>query len=150
MKRRVVTRSARETKKCGHMIGRKALEKKERVFFALKGDLGSGKTTFLKGLAGGLGVKDRITSPTFLILKKYDADNGRYFYHIDAFRVGETDLSDLNFEEILKKRKNIIAVEWSENIENLIPSDAMVIEFCFVSPEERKLIIRDRSGIIPE
>ena len=77
----------------------------------LSGELGAGKTTFTKGIALALGVKDRITSPTFTIIKEY---RGRdlMFYHMDLYRVSDGDLAELGLDEYLGCEQGISVIEW--------------------------------------
>ncbi len=147
-KKSIVTTSPAETRKIGKMFGEKALLKEEPFFLALYGNLGSGKTTFLKGFATGVGVKDEIASPTFLIYKKYKAERKRTFYHFDAYRIGGEDLSLLNFEEIIRGEDNIVAVEWSENIEEKILPGAVKVYFSTIGPKKRRLIVEGNGGIM--
>ncbi len=144
----ILSESATRTKQIGRTLGKKILSTEKKIFIALYGSLGSGKTTFLKGFAEGVGVKDEITSPTFLIYKKYEAKEEKKFYHFDAYRIKSKDLSLLNFEEIIRGGNNIIAVEWSENIEEKIPLDAIKIYFSTVSQGKRRLIVEGNGGIM--
>jgi tRNA threonylcarbamoyladenosine biosynthesis protein TsaE len=91
----------------------------------LSGDLGSGKTTTTKAIAKELGIQEDITSPTFVILKRYDIDQsvlGRRFLnliHIDAYRLKSyEELQKIKFEEYLMDEKNLILIEWPEMVEN--------------------------------
>ncbi len=144
----MLSESTKETKKIGEKLGKEILLKKEIVFLSLEGDLGSGKTTFVKGLAKGLGVDDEIVSPTFLIYKRYSAKNNKTLYHFDAYRISEKDLPLLGFEEIIKENKNIIVVEWGENIRKSIPEKSVKIIFSFVDNNKRKLIVENNNDII--
>ncbi len=144
----VITKSPEETKAFAYNLGKLVFKKDILSFIALEGDLGSGKTTFVQGFSQGLGIKEDINSPTFLIFKKYPFNNGRFFYHFDAYRVNEKDLLDLGFKEIIGNKKNNIIVEWSENIKNILPSELVKISFHFIEPDIRKLIIRDDNGIM--
>ncbi len=144
----IILKSPTETKKLGEKIGRKIFQEKPSFFLALEGDLGSGKTTFLQGLAKGLQIKEKITSPTFVIFKKYKVEKERFFYHFDAYRIKEKDLDVLNFVEIIKDKNNIIAVEWSENIRKKIPQKAIKLKFSFINFKERRLIVNKNSVII--
>ncbi len=148
MRKEYITKSSAETKKIGFALGKKIKEKEKNFFIALQGNLGSGKTTFTKGLARGLGIKEDIISPTFLIYKRYRVGKGRNFYHVDAFRVKKDDLFSLGFKEIMKERRAIVLVEWSENIKEIIPEEAIIIIFSFINPSERKLIVESNNGII--
>src|SRR3989338_4024981 len=95
---------------------------------ALYGDLGSGKTTFVQGLAEGLGIKNRIISPTFIIIRMYaisdkrQATSGKKFYHIDLYRVeNEKDIEGLGLEEIINNKNNIVVIEWAEKLKSYLP-----------------------------
>ncbi len=99
----------------------------------LTGDLGAGKTTFVKGLAAGLGIEDHITSPTFLIMKSYPVP-GRdlTLYHIDGYRMRDAqELLDLGFDEILQNPKAIIAFEWGERFPGILPKGYRQLEFVY-------------------
>lgn len=76
----------------------------------LSGELGAGKTTFTKGIALALGVKEQVTSPTFTIIKEYRGEN-LYLYHMDMYRLSD-DLSELGLEEYLGKADGISVIEW--------------------------------------
>jgi tRNA threonylcarbamoyladenosine biosynthesis protein TsaE len=150
MKSEILSSSLKETKAVGKKIGELFRKNEGVVFLALYGDLGSGKTTFLQGLAKGLGVRESVNSPTFLIYKRYQIKKDFSFYHFDAYRITEKDLKILNFSDIIQKKRAVIAVEWSENIEKELPDKKIKIVFSFVSPNERKLIVEDNSGIITD
>ncbi len=150
MKKEVITKSEKETRRIGAFLGERILDIEKRIFFALEGGLGAGKTTFLQGMALGMGVTEDVTSPTFLIFKRYDTKKERVFYHFDSFRVKEIDLLELGFEKIIENNRNIIAMEWSENVKNIVPHNAIKINFSLLAPKERKLIIKDDSGIITD
>jgi len=118
---------------------------------ALSGELGSGKTTFIQGLAEGLGIKQRIISPTFILVRKYHLkgisekkDEFDSFYHVDLYRLEgniEKELKNLGVEEILTNPKNIIAIEWGEKAKNVIPKNATWVKFQSIGEETRKIII---------
>ncbi len=123
-----------ETKKIGEKIAKKA-----PLVLALKGDLGAGKTTFLQGYAKGLGVKERITSPTFLILKKFPIKNN-YFVHLDCYRIQKSEeIIALGFKEMVNK--NFIAVEWPEKIKNILPEKTVFAFFKIIDRNKREIII---------
>jgi len=116
---------------------------------SLEGELGSGKTTFLKGVAKGLGIKEMIKSPTFVIMKKYKIGTGRrqqatrYFYHIDCYRIERPkEILGLGWEEILGRPQDIIAVEWGEKIRKILPRDYLKIVFKFINKNTRKLTLK--------
>ncbi len=112
-----------------------------RAVVALYGDLGAGKTTFIQTLAKKLRVKEVITSPTFVVMKKYNLQN-QYFkklIHIDAYRIEEIDeMRVLGFEDLLKEEGVLMCIEWAENISSLLPKNTMHIN---IKTEEEKRII---------
>ncbi len=146
----IITNSPRDTKKYAKLLGKKLLHSKKLIFIVLTGDLGGGKTTFVQGLAKGIGVEETVTSPTFLIFKKYTAKQEKTLYHFDAYRIKGEDLSVLRFDELLHNKKNIIIVEWGERIKKFWPKEAIEIKFYFEGIKKRRLIIRDDSGIMTD
>ena len=107
------------------------------TLITLEGDLGAGKTTFTKGLGKGLEIKRPINSPTFTIMKIYEG--GRLpLYHIDAYRLEGID-QDLGFEEYIYG-EGVCVIEWSEFIEDLLPSDRLVIHIEYIE-EGRKITL---------
>mgnify|MGYP001612610690 CR=1 FL=1 len=115
--------------------------------FALVGDLGTGKTTFTRAFLRALGVKEKITSPTFLIIKNYELRIMNYgrAYHIDCYRLNnEKELLSLGFKKILADPKNIILIEWADKIRNLLSQkDVFWIDFIHSNKKnERVLTIR--------
>ena len=102
--------------------------------------MGSGKTTFIQGLAKGLGIKKRITSPTFVFVKKYQPD----FYHVDLYRIEKIEeTKDLGLEEIFSDPQTMMAVEWAEKIEEMLPKERMDIQFNYLDNKKRKIIFKD-------
>jgi len=95
---------------------------------ALRGGLGAGKTCFVKGIARGLGIPECITSPTYTIICEYRTENNIPFYHMDVYRLN----GDEGFESTgaleLMNGNGITVIEWSERIQNSIPSDAIIVE----------------------
>ena len=108
--------------------------------FALHGDLGSGKTCFVQGLAEALGITAAITSPTFTLVNEYPA--ARPLYHIDLYRLGGPDEAlAIGLEDYLETDA-ITAVEWAERAEDLIPTDTIHLHFESVdAPDERRITI---------
>lgn len=146
MDKTVITNNATETQK----LGEECSKYSDKKFFALFGDLGSGKTTFTQGFAKGLGIKGRIISPTFIIVRqhkissKYYVSSIKYFYHIDLYRIeSEKDLKGLGLEEIFNNPENVIVVEWAEKIKHLLPKKRIEIYFEYVSSNERKITFKN-------
>lgn len=118
----------------------KNLKLGDRLFFY--GNLGSGKTTFIQGLAKGLGIKRRIISPTFIIVRHYALEAGN-FYHIDLYRTQDKlDILSLGIDEILDDKENIISVEWSEKIIDSLPEKRIEIHCKYLLENKREIIIR--------
>ncbi len=113
---------------------------------ALHGDLGSGKTTFVQGLAKGLGIKGQIISPTFIIVRTYKLDKTHlndlnHFYHIDLYRIEhENGLVGLGIEEIINDPENIVAIEWAERMGSLLPEKRIDIRFEYMDEGKRRKI----------
>ena len=109
----------------------------------LFGDLGAGKTTFTKALAKELGVKETVTSPTFVIQKKYKLFNGGRFskmVHVDAYRLeNANELAVLDWDHILKKRTNFVCVEWPEKVAEALPENMVIVRLSVVNETERSI-----------
>jgi len=144
MKQKYITYSATQTKSLGKKIIQKLSEEnKEAVVIALKGELGSGKTTFVQGLAKELGIKYKILSPTFVLMKKYKIPNSqKRFYHIDCYRIKRAqDLSALSLQKLFSDSQNIIVIEWAERIEKILPEDAIILNFEFKGEKQREIFV---------
>lgn len=133
-----ITNSAKETMDLGRSFAKEVKPGSILVFF---GNLGSGKTTFIQGLARGLGVKRRIISPTFIIIRHYRLETDRsFFYHIDLYRT-ETinDLIGLGLDQILKEN-NIVSIEWGEKLNGLLPDKRIEIKLKNIN-DKREILI---------
>lgn len=94
----------------------------------LVGDVGAGKTTFVRGLAKGLDITEPITSPSFTISKTYALKNGGNLVHYDFYRLEDPGIMLDDLEENLKNPKNIIVIEWGESIQNILPKNRTIIK----------------------
>ena len=105
----------------------------------LEGDLGAGKTAFVRGLARGLGIADRVTSPTFTIVNEYDG--GRLpLFHFDMYRLGSTDeLFEIGWEDYLG-RGGVCAVEWSENVREALDRHTIWVEIRRGEGQDQRVI----------
>ena len=112
---------------------------------ALSGELGSGKTTFVQCAARTLGVKENITSPTFVLIKSYKLQVASYknLYHIDAYRLESgAELAKLGFEEIVANPDNLIFLEWPERVSEVLPANFLTIKFAFIGEATRAIEYR--------
>jgi len=148
------TNSPNQTRLFAKKLARNLLDKKSSPFkknqkafiIGLVGDLGCGKTAFLQGFVRGLGIKEKITSPTFIILKKFSIPNSnfQYFYHIDCYRINRSkEILSLGLNEIIDNPQNIIAIEWVDKISKVLPKKFLLFEFQFVGKNKRKIIIKN-------
>jgi len=151
MKQRHLSYSANQTKILGKKLAQSILKfplKKKAIVVALKGELGSGKTTFLQGFAKGLGIKDKILSPTFVILKNFQLPTSKfqYFYHIDCYRIKKPEeILTLGFKEIVSNPKNIIVIEWAEKMNKILPKESIILDFKFKREREREIAVKSIS-----
>ncbi len=143
----IITKSAEATKNVGFNLAL-ALKKEptlnKALAVALEGNLGSGKTTFIQGLAAGLGIKESVLSPTFLILKQFSIalKNYKNFYHIDTYRLkNPKELLELGFKDLLNNPENIIVIEWADKIKKILPKDILKIKFTNLGKNKRKIIL---------
>ena len=111
----MITSSANETMDFAYELAKKI---KAPKIIVLSGDLGAGKTTFTKGFAKGLGIKEIITSPTFTLLNEYEGREK--MYHFDMYRLSSKEEAyELCFEDYFNKNDGVVLVEWAENVEGL-------------------------------
>jgi len=134
-----ITKDVAETEALGKRIG-DALEKEEGFrFLAMYGDLGAGKTAFVRGLSSVLSPGSRVKSPTYTIVNEYRKGK-KPFFHFDLYRVGsEDELDGFGFEEYLE-HGNCVA-EWSENIGSRLPSDAITVKIEKLGENERRITV---------
>lgn len=106
----------------------------------LIGDVGAGKTTFVRGLAEGLGIKEPVTSPSFTISKSYALPNGGSLIHYDFYRLPEPGLMVEDLAENLNNENNIVVIEWSESVTDLLPENRKKIEIKYTD-EGREIVL---------
>ena len=133
---KISTSSEEETKSLAAKIGRQ-LRGGEVII--LGGDLGFGKTVFMKGLVGGAGIKEEVTSPSFTISNLYSG-NRLNVYHMDYYRIHEAGLLKDELLELLSDKKNVIAIEWSNVVSDVLPESAIRIKFTNLGENYRQLI----------
>lgn len=150
LQNKITTKSPKETKDVAKKLITRIFELKQdknsSYIICLEGNLGGGKTTFTQGLANGLGIKETVNSPTFLIMKKYSSpelNKKKYqLYHFDCYRLsGYQEILDLGWKEITSEKNNIVVIEWSEKIKEILPKEKTIVRFEFVDKETRKIEI---------
>lgn len=130
---KIVTDRAEETRYVGQALGR-FLQPGDVVL--LSGELGSGKTIFAQGIAAGLGVEGPVTSPSFVLMNRYQ---GRLpFYHLDLYRLDCEGVADLGLEEFLGSQ-GVTVVEWPQALPPYLLDDYLLIELKWLGPEAREL-----------
>ena len=137
----VISKSPRETQKIAKDFSK---DLKPGDIVALYGDLGAGKTVFIQGIAQGLKIKKKITSPTFVFIHTYSiniANQDSSFYHMDLYR-GETvhDFESLGLDEIIND-KNVVVVEWASKIEDRLPKKRIDVTIKAVNEYTRRITI---------
>ncbi|MDD4990353.1 MAG: tRNA (adenosine(37)-N6)-threonylcarbamoyltransferase complex ATPase subunit type 1 TsaE [Candidatus Pacebacteria bacterium] len=137
------TFSAKETKDLAEKILVNLIKKSPKdkaLVLVLQGNLGSGKTTFTQGLAKYLGIKQRITSPTFVMMKRFKIYDLRFknFYHFDCYRLNKPEeILNLGWQETIVNPKNIVAIEWPEKIKKFLPKETVYLKFKFINENQR-------------
>lgn len=109
--------SEQETKKIAAELAKHSAAN----IFALTGELGAGKTVFVQGFAKGLGIKEKIISPTFVLIRQHPIPNStKILYHIDLYRLKSmSDFKGIGLEEILSDPNNIVLIEWADRLKTL-------------------------------
>ncbi len=118
------------------------LNKGDIVFFS--GPIGAGKTIMVKEIAKFFGVKDKITSASFSLMKKYFGTKAE-LYHIDLFRLEEGEMFNLGFEEMLEDESSIILAEWPEAAKDFFPKNRLEIEVVLQKEDKRKIVLQAKS-----
>ena len=167
--REFITENFKETQKIAGVLARQIIQKlsdDKALVIGLEGELGAGKTTFVKGFAKALGVKEKILSPTFVLMKFYrirksaiqSLENSRarsrgsrvtriadfqFLIHIDAYRLKDhRDLIPLGIKEMLSNPENIVLIEWSDRVAKILPKKYIQIHFDHVNENTRKISIK--------
>lgn len=134
-----ISRSASETKKIAAVLAKEIWKAGKSVVVLLKGNLGSGKTTFSQGFARGLNIKKRLLSPTFVIARRYPLKKGFMLWHADFYRLGQKEAEHLNISPG-KHPKEIWLVEWPGKTK--YQTSVINIDFKIVAEDKRKISIR--------
>ena len=146
MKIKIISESPKETQKIASFFMQailKKYDKKQRsLVVSLEGPLGGGKTEFLKGIAKFLKLKEKVFSPTFLIMKSFPCKTSSFktLWHLDCYRIGNPkEIKELDFLEIIKNPENLILIEWGNKIKKVLPKDHWKIKFKITGKNTRIL-----------
>lgn len=144
---RQVSKNLEETNKIAKLFVDKILQtqKDGALVVGLSGDLGAGKTAFTKAVAKYLGIKSKVDSPTFVIMKKYPLKKQKHkaLLHFDAYRLkDEKELLNLGWNEIVSNKDLFIIVEWPENVKKVLPKDVQYIYFSHHKGDSRILELK--------
>lgn len=147
------TVSPKETQKLAADLARKVAKSKPQkhaCVFALEGELGAGKTTFIQGFAKALKIKQKITSPTFVLMRHYKLGTGNWklLVHVDAFRLKDwRDLASLGIKDIFADPGNIVLIEWAERVRPILPKKHTKIHIDHLEKNTRKITIISPNGL---
>ncbi|MFA5392427.1 MAG: tRNA (adenosine(37)-N6)-threonylcarbamoyltransferase complex ATPase subunit type 1 TsaE [Candidatus Paceibacterota bacterium] len=153
MRIKVFSESPEETQKIASLFINTVLKQKnlkrkqaslrrQALVISLEGNLGSGKTEFLKGIAKGIKLKEKVFSPTFLIMKRFTLKHKfKFLWHLDCYRLKKiSEMRELDLKEIIKNPQNIIFIEWGNKIKKMLPKSHWTIKFQIKGEKERLLI----------
>lgn len=161
MQSEIISYSAAETKNIGKIF---AQSLRRGLVVCLQGDLGGGKTTFAQGVAQGLCIKAQITSPSFVLMRRYrichcedrsqQAEATKqshlqvkinYLYHLDCYRLKKAEeILAIGLEEILADPTGVILIEWAERILEYLPQQRITVQFDFLDQKKRKIIFKTK------
>lgn len=133
------TNSVQETNE----LAKKLAKDSSARIFLLTGKLGTGKTTFVQGVAKSLGIKGKIISPTFVLIRQYHIPNtNKFLYHVDLYRLeDETNIEQLGLKEIISDPNNIVLIEWAGKVKNFSPKDAIKINITKEKGQKRIITV---------
>lgn len=143
-----ISKNTKETQKIAADLACKIIKSKKRAIIALEGELGAGKTVFVKGFAKEFGVKTKVKSPTFVLMKKYPVPlkNNKTIikniYHLDCYRInGIKELKIPEIKGIFFETDSVVLVEWPERIKKIIPSNIIKVHIDHVSENTREISV---------
>jgi len=136
----IISRSSEQTRRVGMRLGA-LLQPGDLV--GLVGDLGSGKTTLVQGIAAGWGSLDPVSSPTFVIVNVYRHTDGIHLFHLDAYRLNNsTEALDLDLDSMLEQGPMV--VEWAERVQSVLPDQGLWVQLNYIDDVQRDLIFSGR------
>ncbi|MGC8779239.1 MAG: tRNA (adenosine(37)-N6)-threonylcarbamoyltransferase complex ATPase subunit type 1 TsaE [Anaerolineae bacterium] len=131
------TRRAEATRAVGALLGRRL---RNGDVLALAGDLGAGKTVLTQGLAAGMGIAAVVTSPTFVLVNRYQAPDGRVLQHADCYRLANAtaEMWDIGLGDLISD-EDILVIEWADRIPDLLPEAFLEVRLEYVDEQRRRL-----------
>lgn len=151
-----ITNSEKETKKLAEKIAKKYQSKRSVLVIGLTGELGSGKTTFVQGFAKGLGINEKIISPTFVLIRQHKIPKTKkMLYHIDLYRIDdEEQMKDIGIKDLLNDKQpafgrtnHFILIEWAEKAKEFLPQRTTFINFEILDNHKRRITINKNMSI---
>ena len=142
--RSIITEEAKKTEKIAAELAGKFIQRRSKaaLILALEGELGAGKTTFIKGFSKALGVREKILSPTFVLIHMHKIQKSKFkkLYHVDAYRLKSgKDLLKLGVKEIFNNPEDIVLIEWADRVKKIIPKNAVWIHFKHLGGNTRRI-----------
>lgn len=137
------TNSAGATEKVAEDIGRRL---RGGEVIELVSDLGGGKTTFVRGLARGVGSPDRVASPTFTISKLYTSDPLE-LHHFDFYRLTDAGLLQHELHDVMASRHAVLVVEWGDIVHHVLPAKRLTIRITQTGDDSRELVFSCPKGL---
>lgn len=144
-----VSSSLSETKRIGKELARKIIKSAKRkknpthaTVIGLAGELGAGKTSFTRSFLRALGARGKISSPTFVLMKKHATKDSHYShgFHVDAYRIrGSKEMAHLGFRQIIKDPRHIVLIEWADKIRRIMPKGTIWIRFEHLKGNKRRI-----------
>jgi len=135
-----ISRSAEQTRRLGMRLGG-VLQTGDVL--CLAGDLGSGKTTFVQGIAAGWGSLDPVSSPSFVLVNVYRGEDEQRLYHLDAYRLDSAaQAAELDLDAMLESGP--LVVEWADHIQEALPAEHMLANFVWIGENQRDMVFTAR------
>lgn len=131
----------------GYYLYQGSKKRTTALVVSLEGELGSGKTEFMKGIGESIKKKKEVSSPTFLIMKKYLLGSNKKLFkniwHLDCYRLNNfKELENLGFKDLLKEKENLIFIEWGDKIKKYLPKNHLTIKFKIKNDNQRILFFK--------
>lgn len=108
----------------------------------LIGDVGAGKTTFVRGLAKGMGISETVQSPSFTINRVYDAPDERRLVHYDFYRLSDAGIMADELDESIHDKQTVVVIEWADTVAEILPTDRLTLSFISTGEESRQVDVR--------